>query len=340
MANDTLDKVRELQHKLYWAAKRSPSRRFHALYDKVCRTDVLWRAWQQVAANGGAPGVDGVSIAQVEEQGAGELLGALRAELEAGTYRPLPVRRVTIPKSSGGERHLGVPAVRDRVVQAAAKVVCEPVFEADFLDSSYGFRPGRSAHQALDVIRAEVNRGRTWVVDADIASFFDSIPAQVLRSALEERISDRRMLALLMGWLRAGVWTGQALIRPETGTVQGGVISPLMANVVLHRLDRIWVERYWRLGKIVRYADDLVVLCPTRERAGQALAALAEILGGLGLALAPAKTSLVDLREPKAGFDFLGFHHRRVESFTRKGRYFLARWPSDPKADRWTCLTR
>ena len=138
-----------------------------------------------------------------------------------------------------------------------------------------------------------------------------------------------RMLALLMGWLRAGVWTGQALIRPETGTAQGGVISPLMANVVLHRLDRIWAERYWRLGRIVRYADDLVVLCPTRERAGQALAALAEILAGLGLALAPAKTSLVDLREPKAGFDFLGFHHRRVESFTRKGRYFCARWPSD-----------
>ncbi len=329
MANDTRDKVRELQHKLYWAAKQSPSRRFHALYDKVHRMDVLWRAWSEVAAKGGAPGVDGVSIAQVEEQGAGELLGALRAELETRSYRPLPVRRVTIPKSSGGERHLGVPAVRDRVVQAAAKLVCEPLFEADFLDCSYGFRPKRSAPQALDVIRMEVNRGRTWVVDADIASFFDSIPPQVLRSALEERISDRRMLALLMGWLRAGVWTGQALIHPGTGTAQGGVISPLMANVVLHRLDRIWAERYRRLGVIVRYADDLVVLCPTREQAGQALAALAEILAGLGLALAPAKTSLVNMREPKAGFDFLGFHHRRVESFTRKGRYFCARWPSD-----------
>ena len=219
MANDTLDKVRELQHKLYWAAKQSPSRRFHALYDKVCRMDVLWRAWSEVAAKGGAPGVDGVSIAQVEEQGAGELLGALRAELETRSYRPLPVRRVTIPKSSGGERHLGVPAVRDRVVQAAAKLVCEPLFEADFLDCSYGFRPKRSAPQALDVIRMEINRGRTWVVDADIASFFDSIPPQVLRSALEERISDRRMLALLMGWLRAGVWTGQALIQaPVCGT--------------------------------------------------------------------------------------------------------------------------
>ena len=175
MANNTLDTVRELQLKLYWAAKRSPSRRFHALFDKVCRQDVLWRAWVQVAAKGGAPGVDGVTIAQIEEQGVDgvrELLGGLAAELESGTYRPLPVRRVTIPKPAGGERHLGVPAVRDRIVQAAAKLVCEPVFEADFLDCSYGFRPRRSAHQALDAIRAEVNRGRTWVVDADIASFF------------------------------------------------------------------------------------------------------------------------------------------------------------------------
>lgn len=258
MANNTLDTVRELQLKLYWAAKRSPSRRFHALFDKVCRQDVLWRAWVQVAANGGAPGVDGVTIAQIEEQGVDgvrELLGGLAAELESGTYRPLPVRRVTIPKPAGGERHLGVPAVRDRIVQAAAKLVCEPVFEADFLDCSYGFRPRRSADQALDAIRAEVNRGRTWVVDADIASFFDAIRPQVLRSALEERISDRRMLALLMGWLRAGVWTGQSLIHPETGTAQGGVISPLMANVVLHRLDRTWQEHHRRLGVLIRYAD-------------------------------------------------------------------------------------
>ena len=331
MANNTLDTVRELQLKLYWAAKRSPSRRFHALFDKVCRQDVLWRAWVQVAAKGGAPGVDGVTIAQIEEQGVDgvrELLGGLAAELESGTYRPLPVRRVTIPKPAGGERHLGVPAVRDRIVQAAAKLVCEPVFEADFLDCSYGFRPRRSAHQALDAIRAEVNRGRTWVVDADIASFFDAIRPQVLRSALEERISDRRMLKLLMGWLRAGVWTGQSLIHPETGTAQGGVISPLMANVVLHRLDRTWQEQHRRLGVLIRYADDLVILCPSGERAEQARATLEDILSGMGLSLSAAKTSLVDLREPGCGFDFLGFHHRRVESFTRKGRFFCARWPS------------
>lgn len=171
------------------------------------------------------------------------------------------------------------------------------------------------------------------MVDADIASFFDSIRPEVLRAALEERISDRRVLGLIMGWLRAGVWTGETLLHPESGTPQGGVASPLLANVVLHRLDRIWAERHLRLGVLVRYADDLVVLCPTKERADAALAALAGILAELGLALASAKTHVVDLRAHGSGFDFLGFHHRRVESFTRKGRYFCARWPS-PRAVR------
>jgi RNA-directed DNA polymerase len=335
VANDILDKTRDLQHKLYRAAKRSPDRRFHALYDKVHRADVLGRAWKEVAANGGAPGVDGVSIAQVEEQGVEEFLGVLRVELESGRYRPLPVRRVSIPKASGGTRNLGVPAVRDRVVQAAAKLVCEPIFEADFLDCSYGFRPKRSAHQALEAVRVGANGGRTWVVDADIDSFFDSIRPEVLRCALAERISDRRMLGLLMGWLRAGIWTGNTLIHPDTGTAQGGVISPLMANVVLHRLDRQWQQNHARLGQIVRFADDLVILSPTRDRAEEALAVLTGILAGLGLSLAAAKTSLVNLREPKSGFDFLGFQHRWVESFTRKGRYFLSRWPSDRSVRRF-----
>lgn len=331
MANGTEDKVQELQTKLYQAAELSPTRRFHALFDKVHRRDFLWKAWVDVARNNGAPGVDGVSIAHIAEGGyeaVRALLDDLASELEDGTYRPLPVRRVTIPKADGGERNLGVPAIRDRVVQAALKAVLEPIYEADFLDCSFGFRPGRSAHQALEVIRREVNRGRMWVVDADIASFFDSIRPDVLRAALEERISDRRVLALIMGWLRAGVWTGETLLHPDSGTPQGGVVSPLLANVVLHRLDRIWATRYLRLGELVRYADDLVVLCPTKERADAALAALAEILAELGLSLAAAKTHVVDLRVPGAGFDFLGFHHRRVESFTRKGRYFCARWPS------------
>ena len=329
MANGTEDKVQELQTKLYAAAKSSPTRRFHALFDKVHRKDFLWRAWSVVARNGGAPGVDGVSIEDIEEQGVEGFLDGLAVELESGTYRSLPVRRVTIPKATGGERHLGVPAIRDRVVQASAKLILEPIYESDFLDCSYGFRPGRSAHDALDVIRVGVNRGRVFVVDADIASFFDSIRPDVLRAALEERISDRKMLTLLMGWLRAGVWTGSELIHRESGTPQGGVISPLMANVVLHRLDRRWHDHHRRLGEIVRYADDLVILCPTKERADEALVTLEAILAELGLSLAAAKTSVVDLRGPKSSFDFLGFHHRRVESFTRKGRYFCARWPSD-----------
>jgi len=327
MANDTLDKTRELQRKLYLAAKRSPSRRFHALYDKVHRRDLLQRGWDEVRRNRGAPGVDGVTIDDIEQRGVEGFLDGLAAELRDGTYRPLPVRRVTIPKPQGGERHLGVPALRDRVVQAAARAVLEPVFEADFLDCSFGFRPGRSAHQALEVIRTEVNRGRVWVVDADIASFFDEIRWDVLDAALRERISDRRMLKLLKGWLTAGVLADGSLLHPEAGTPQGGVISPLMANVVLHRLDRAWQQHHERLGVMIRFADDLVLLCPTEERARAALVALTTILAELGLALNEAKTTVVDLREQGEGFIFLGFHHRRVRS--RKGRWFCARWPSD-----------
>ena len=183
-----------------------------------------------VARNNGAPGVDGVSIADIEEggiEGVRAFLDELAAELKAGTYRPLPVRRVTIPKSGGGERHLGVPAIRDRVVQAATKAVLGSILEADFLDCSFGFRPGRSAHQALEVIRTEVNRGRVWVVDADIASFFDSIRPEVLRQALEERVSDGRVLALIMEWMRSGVWTGEALLHPETGAARPCACRPV-----------------------------------------------------------------------------------------------------------------
>jgi RNA-directed DNA polymerase len=333
-ANNAHDKTHELQRKLYQAAKRSPTRRFHALYDRIYRRDFLQRAWNEVRANQGAPGVDGVSISDIEEQGVEGFLDDLERQLQDGSYRPFPVRRVTIPKrNGGGRRHLGVPAVRDRVVQAATKAVLEPIFEADFLDCSYGFRPGRSAHQALDAIRTEVNRGRVWVVDADIANCFDSIRKEVLLDALRERISDRRVLRLIVGWLKAGVLAEGALLNPETGTPQGGVLSPLLANVVLHRLDRQWQAECRRLGVMVRYADDLVVLCPTKERAEAALAALEEILAALGLELARAKTHLVDLREKGQGFDFLGFHHRRAESFSKEGRYFCARWPCDRAVD-------
>lgn len=326
-ANNAHDKTQELQNKLYRAAKRSPNRRFHALYDRIYRRDLLERAWSEVRANQGAPGVDGVTIQDIEEQGVEVFLDDLAQQLQDGNYRPLPVRRVTIPKrNGGGQRHLGVPAVRDRVVQAATKAVLEPIFEADFLDCSYGFRPGRSAHQALDAVQKEVNKGRVWVVDADIANCFDSIGREVLLDALRERISDRRVLRLIVGWLKAGVLADRVLLHPESGTPQGGVLSPLLCNVVLHRLDRQWQAKCRRLGVMVRYADDLVILCPTEERAEAALAALETILASLGLELAQAKTRLVDLREHGQGFDFLGFHHRRMQS--RRGSYFCYRWPS------------
>ena len=192
----------------------------------------------------------------------------------------------------------------------------------------FGSRPGRSQHDALEVIRTEVNRGRCWVVDADIASFFDSIRADVLLEALKKRISDRRILKLIMGWLKAGVLADEKLLHPQTGTPQGGVISPMLANVVLHHLDLQWQTHHRRLGLLVRFCDDLVILCPTKLRAEAALEALTSILAELGLELASAKTCLVDMRAKGQGFDFLGFHHRRIEAFTRKGRMYCARWPS------------
>ena len=327
-ANTAHDKTRELQTKLYRAAKRSPTRRFHALWDRIHRRDVLERAWREVRANRGAPGVDAQTIDQIEESGVAALLDELQRELWEQRYRPLPVRHVAIPKPGGGERPIGVPAVRDRVVQAAAVIVLSPIFEADFLDCSFGFRPARSAHQALERVSHEVNKGRTFVVDTDIRSFFDSMDHDLLLGFLEERISDRRVLKLVSAWLRAGVLEGATLRHPETGSPQGGPLSPLLSNVYLHQLDRRWRRECWRLGVEVRYADDAVILCPTRERAQAALEALRSILADLGLELAEDKTRLVDLGERGQGFDFLGFHVRKVASFRRKGRSFCARWPS------------
>ncbi len=328
--NARATKTRELQSKLNQAAKASPRRRFHALYDRIYRSDVLDSAWELVKRNHGAPGVDGVSIEEVEAEGpdgVNAFLGEIQQDLMCGRYRPTPVRRVSIPKGDGKLRHLGIPTLRDRVVQAAAKIVLEPIFEADFLDCSYGFRPGRSAHMALEAIREEVNRGRAHVVDADIATFFDSIPRAEIRKALRLRISDRRVLSLIEGWLRAGIITADgALINPETGTPQGGVISPLLANAVLHHLDAAWQAQRIKLGVMVRYADDLVILCGSRERAEAALGHLRSLLTEQGLTLSETKTRLVNLRNPKEGFDFLGFHHRLAKNL--KGKTHCYRWPS------------
>ncbi len=324
------DPVRALQHALYRAAKADPGRRFHALYDKVSRSDVLWRAWVVVRANNGAPGIDKTTLAEVEEYGVARLLGELASELREGRYRPLPARRVFIPKPGTSEqRPLSIPPVRDRIVQAAVKIVLEPVFEADFLPVSFGFRPRRPAHDALQVLIDECWRGRRWVVETDIASCFSAIPHDQLMQAVEERICDQPVLKLLRVMLRAGVMEDGQVRRPVTGTPQGGVISPVMCNVYLHRADREWDERD---GVLVRYADDAVVMCWSRSQAERALERLTALLAGLGLEPKAAKTRIVHLEAGGEGFDFLGFHHRLVRSRGLNGKKpvtFLARWPAD-----------
>jgi len=318
-----------LQHVLYRAAKADPSRRFHALQDKVYREDVLWRAWVAVRRNNGAPGIDKTTLADVEEYGVARLLGELASDLKDGSWRPLPARKVLIPKPGSSERRpLAIAAVRDRIVQAAVKIVLEPVFEADFLPCSFGFRPKRSAHDALQVLIDESWQGRRWVVETDIADCFSAIPHDKLMQAVEERISDQGVLKLLRVMLRAGVMEDGQVRREVTGTPQGGPASPLLCNIYLHRLDRAWdADRH---GVLVRYCDDLVVLCATRQQAEAALEQLRQLLGGLGLEPKAAKTRIVHLAEGSPGFDFLGFHHRLVRGRTPKSAHltFLARWPS------------
>jgi RNA-directed DNA polymerase len=327
-ANDTIDAARRLQRALYRAAKASPERRFHALYDKVFRKDILEWAWQEVRANAGAAGVDGQTIKEIERSGVEGFLAGLGAELREGRYRPRAVRRVLIPKADGKQRPLGIPTVRDRVVQAAAKVVLEPIFEADFRSSSYGFRPKRSAHQAVEQVRQAVNHGGGWVVDADIAAFFDRIDQTKLVTLLEKRISDRRLLKLLRQWLAAGVLVDGEMLPTDQGVPQGSVISPLLANVMLHELDRLWEDHCRQLGQLVRYADDFVIVCRTEADAHEALRRVGLILARLGLELHPDKTGVVDVRDGRQGFDFLGFHHRKVASWRWRGKRYLQRWPS------------
>ena len=327
------EEVRKLQCRLWGAAKRQPGRRFHALYAQVHRSDVLGEAWKRVKANRGAAGVDEETLEQVEGYGVERMLTEVQEALREGRYRAPAVLRRYIPKADGKKRPLGIPTVRDRVVQTAVKLMLEPIFEADFKSSSYGFRPKRSATDALEKLRVEGARGGNHVLDADIRDYFGSINHETLMKLVERRVLDRRVLKLVRQWLRAGVLDEGKLTTPTVGTPQGGVISPLLANIYLNVLDEEWEAKHAQLGVLVRYADDFVIACGTKATCEEAEKQVTKVMKKLDLTLHPEKTRRVDLSWGKQGFDFLGCHLRKrmsgpIWEREKKRYYFLNRWPS------------
>lgn len=334
MSLATPAKIQRLQRKLYVKAKQEPRFRFYQLYDKVYRPDVLTHAYALCRANGGSPGVDGVTFEQIESAGLERWLAKLEEELHGKTYAADPVRRVMIPKPGGGERPLGIPTIRDRVAQTAAKLIVEPIFEADFDDAAYGYRPRRSAQEAVKAVHRAVCQGYTDVVDADLSKYFDTIPHGDLMKSVERRVSDVHMLRLIRGWLKVpveekserGRTTHRGGKRSVRGTPQGGVISPLLANIYMHRFLRAWRER--GLGdalqaRIVNYADDFVIL--TRGRAAKALDWTRWAMHRMGLTLNETKTRLCDARI--GHFDFLGYTFG-PKHFRKDGHRYLAAAPS------------
>ena len=319
----SIEKSRQLQRNLYLTAKKDKQRRFHALYDRIFRLDVLWRAWKEVRANKGSAGMDGITFEMIEEYGVEEYLLDIQEDLQNKQYRPKPVKRVYIPKPDGKQRPLGIPTIRDRIVQQACKIVIEPIFEANFLDSSYGFRPKRDAKQATEKVKKELYKN-WYVVDADIQGYFDNINHEILLGLLKRRISDRRVIKLCRQWLQAGVIENGKYYPTEKGSPQGGVISPLLANIYLHVLDSYW-ENHKELGVIVRYADDAVIVCRTRKDAELAFEHLKRMMTKLKLTLNPQKTKIVDMN--KESFDFLGFRYQKFGK-TKCGRKLPYMMPS------------
>lgn len=319
----SIEKSRQLQRNLYLAAKKDKQRRFHALYDRIFRLDILWRAWKEVRENKGSAGIDNITFEMIEEYGVEEYLLDIQEDLQNKKYRPKPVKRVYIPKPDGKQRPLGIPTIRDRIVQQACKIVIEPVFEANFLDNSYGFRPKRDAKQATEKVKKELYKN-WYVVDADIQGYFDNINHEILLGLLNRRISDRRVIKLCRQWLQAGVIENGKYYPTEKGSPQGGVISPLLANIYLHVLDSYW-EKHKELGVIVRYADDAVIVCRKRTDAELAFEHLKRIMTKLKLTLNPQKTKIVDMN--KESFDFLGFCYQKFGK-TKSGRKLPYMTPS------------